>query len=162
MNWKEEETQTSRITRESLQKRFIKEELMRYYFYLGRVKDIKAEIEEFKIEYEEELNNPVFGGSIIQMPNGISEKEHIVIRLNARLKDMEDNLKYYISKMDTLDAWLNYITPAQQKIIKVYVIQYQCQERSHAAAELKCSEELIMKQTNRAINRIYANFKEFS
>ena len=98
MNWKEEETQTSRITKESLQKRFIKEELMRYYFYLGRAKDIKAEIEEFKIEYEEELNNPVFGGSIIQMPNGISEKEHIVIRLNARLKDMEDNLKYYIKQ----------------------------------------------------------------
>ena len=75
---------------------------------------------------------------------------------------MEDNLKYYISKMDTLDAWLNYITPAQQKIIKVYVIQYQCQERNHAAAELRCSEETIKKQVERAINRIHTNFKEFS
>ena len=162
MNWKEEETQTSRITRESLQKRFIKEELMRYYFYLGRAKDIKAEIEEFKIEYEEELNNPSAGGSIIKMPDGSMCSDNKVMILMRKLNDMEENLKYYINKMNVLDSWLNFITKSQQKIVKIYVIKYQCQERSHAAAELQCSEELITKQTNRAINRIYANFKEFS
>lgn len=162
MNWKEREKVKPQISKEDLDKRFIKEELMRYDMYVGRVIDIKIDIMNFEKKYEEQINSPRCGGSVVRIPDASATYGNKVMQLICQLNSMEENLKYYENKLDTLDEWMNYITPAQQKIVKTYVLEYQCQQRHIVAAILKYSEETIKKQTERAINRIYTNFKKFT
>lgn len=161
MNWKEREKTTPQISKEELDKRYIKEELMRYDMYVGRVIDIKCDISAFEKKYEEEVNFPCCGGSVVKIPDASATYSNKVMQLICQLNDMEENLKYYENKLDTLDKWLDYITPSQQNIVKTYVLEYQCQSRHVVAAILKYSDETIKKQTERAINRIYSNFNKF-
>lgn len=161
MNWKEREKTTPQISKEDLDKRFIKEELMRYDMYVGRVVDIKRDIMNFEKKYEEQINSPRCGGSIVKIPDASATYSNKVMKLICQLNDMEENLKYYENKLDTLDKWLDYITPSQQNIVKTYVLEYQCQDVHGVALLLRYEEDTIKKQAARAINRIYNNFNKF-
>lgn len=150
-----------RTSKEDREKQYIKEELMRYHLYEEKIEELKDEIRQFKIEYQEILNDPPIGGSIIKLPDGTSGDENIVMRLERRLNDMETNLQYYTNRLHILNQWLRVLTQEQRNVIKVYVCLYQCQDRSHAAIELKCSEDNVKKRTNDGVRRIMKIFKEF-
>lgn len=150
-----------RISREEREKQFIKEELMRYHMYSDKVKELEQEIEDFKIEYQYIMNNPPVGGSVIKMPDGTVVDKNLVLRLEGKLGVMVNNLKYYKDRVDTLNKWMGMLTLSQLMIVKVYVCEYQCQDRWHAATDLKIDSETVKTQTNRAIKRIHKKFTKF-
>ncbi len=150
-----------RTSKEKQDKRYIKEELMRYHMYESKIASLKNDIANFKKKYKDILNDPPIGGSIIKMPDGTPNEKNIVMRLEYKLNDLENNLQYYESQIHRLNNWLYVLTPEQRKIIKLYVCEYQCQERGHAAAELKCDENNVKNGTERGIERIRKRFKEF-
>lgn len=152
---------TVRIGTKERDKRYIKEELMRYHLYERKIEALKEEIHLFKIEYSEILNDPPIGGSIIKMPDGTKINRNIVMRLEYRLNDLESNLQYYKNQVHRLNNWLHVLTPEQRKIIMKYVCEYQCQDRGHAAVELKCDENNVKNGTERGIERIRKKFNEF-
>lgn len=152
---------TVRIGTKERDKRCIKEELMRYHLYERKIEALKEEIRLFKIEYSEILNDPPIGGSVIKMPDGAKENQNLVMRLEGRLNDLESNLQYYINQVHRLNNWLTVLTADQYRVIMKYVCEYQCQERSHAALELKCSEDNVKDRMNDGIERIRKKFNEF-
>lgn len=159
MNWKEREKVIPKISNDKLKKRYIKEELMRYDMYIGRCNDIKTNLDKLNERYEYERNNPNCGGSIITVSESSHPYNNKVIAILSEISDVEDELKYYESKLRKMDDWLNFITPSQQSVIKTYVIEYQCQSVKKVSDILGISEETVKKHLERGINRIYTKFK---
>lgn len=150
-----------RTSKEDREKQYIKEELMRYHMYEEKIESLKEEIRRFKIKYRDIINDPPIGGSIIKMPDGTPNDRNIVMRLECKLNDMETNLQYYENQLHVLNQWLYVLTPEQRKIIKLYVCEYQCQSRRHAANDLGCDENNVKNATERGIKRIRKKIKEF-
>lgn len=143
-----------KTSREEREKQYIKEELMRYYMYEDRIKKLEDEIAEFKLEYQDILNDPPIGGSIIKMPDGTSINQNIVMRLEYKLSDLESNLKYYRSRIEVLDSWLGILTEKQNKVAKVYICQYQCKDIHGAALELGYAESTLKEYPDKICERI--------
>lgn len=149
-----------RTTKKQRDRQYIKEELMRYYMYKDKITELKVEIEQFKKEYREILNDPPIGGSIIKMPDGTPNNQNIVMRLESKLNDMESNLLYYKERINTLNKWLGILTEMQYKIAKVYICQYQCQNVHSASLELQYAEDTIKQYTDRITKRIQEKFNK--
>lgn len=150
-----------KTSKEDREKQYIKEELMRYHMYEEKIASLKEEICRFKIKYRDMINDPPIGGSIIKMPDGTPNDRNLVMRLECKLNDMETNLLYYENQLHMLDQWLYVLTPEQRDVIKVYVCEYQCQNRRHAALDLKCGEDNVKKRMDDGVRRIRKKFNEF-
>ncbi len=150
-----------KTSKEDREKQYIKEELMRYHMYEEKIASLKEEICRFKIKYRDMINDPPIGGSIIKMPDGTPNDRNLVMRLECKLNDMETNLLYYENQLHMLDQWLYVLTPEQRDVIKVYVCEYQCQNRRYAANDLGCDENNVKNATERGIKRIRKKIKEF-
>lgn len=142
-------------------KQYIKEELMRYHLYEEKIEELKDEIRQFKIEYQEILNDPPIGGSIIKLPDGTPGDENIVMRLERRLNDMESNLRYYESRIDVLDNWLGMLTYKQNHVARIYICQYQCQNIHDAALELGYAESTLKEYPDKICERILRKVNKF-
>lgn len=149
------------LGKEERTKQYIKDELKRYYMYYDRVMELRKEIASFKDEYQEILNDPPIGGSIIKMPDGTPSGKNIVMRMRCKLNGLEANLEYYEDRLDTLDKWMDMLTPPLLEVVKIYVLEYQCENMHEAAIANGLSEDVVHKYTNRAIKSIYSNFKKF-
>lgn len=139
---------------EAREKQYIKEELMRYHMYEDRIKKLEDEIAEFKQVYQDILNDPPIGGSIIKMPDGTPNNQNIVMRLEFKLNDLESNLQYYKSRIDILNNWLGVLTEKQNRVAKVYICQYQCQDIHGAALELGYAESTLKEYPDKIYERI--------
>ena len=127
---------------EAREKQYIKEELMRYHMYEDRIKKLEDEIAEFKQVYQDILNDPPIGGSIIKMPDGTPNNQNIVMRLEFKLNDLESN------------HWLGVLTEKQNRVAKVYICQYQCQDIHGAALELGYAESTLKEYPDKIYERI--------
>ena len=143
-----------KTSKEEREKRYIKEELMRYHMYEDRIKKLEDEIAEFKQVYQDILNDPPIGGSIIKMPDGTPNNQNIVMRLEFKLNDLESNLQYYKSRIDILNNWLGVLTEKQNRVAKVYICQYQCQDIHRAALELGYAESTLKEYPDKIYERI--------
>lgn len=150
-----------KTSKEQNDRRYIEEELKRYYFYHEKVKKLKEEIKQKELERDYELNNPPYGGSVAKVPENNSERENISMKWARLIGDLESNLRYYEKQIHRMNNWLSVLTPSQYNVIMKYVCEYQCQDRSHAALELKCDSETVKTQKRLALDRIRKNFKEF-
>lgn len=142
-------------------RRYIEEELMRYYFYQEKVKKLKEEIKQKEHERDYELNNPPYGGSFAKVPENNNERDNISMKWAGIIGDLESNLRYYKIQIHRINNWLSILTTAQYNVIMVYVCEYQCQDRNHAALDLKCDSETVKTQKRLALDRIRKKFKEF-
>lgn len=149
-----------RISREEREKQFIKEELMRYHMYSDKVKELKQEIEDFKIEYQYIMNNPPVGGSVIKMPDGTVVDKNLVLRLEGKLGVMVNNLKYYKDRVDTLNKWMGMLTEKQKDVALVYFCEYQCKNVHEVALELGYAEDTIKEYQSTITGRIHKKFKK--
>lgn len=147
-----------RISQEKRDKRYIKEELMRYHLYHDQLQKAENDIAEFKYKYHNLINDPPIGGSIIKLPDGTPNNSNMVIRLEGELADMRENKRAIEKQIAHLDSWLSALTQAQYRAVLIYVCEYQCQERAHAALDIPCTEEALKDIVERAINRIYTKF----
>lgn len=154
MNWRRESVPI--MNRKAQLKNYVKSELMNYYFYLQK----KQQLEEQIRVYEQMQNDPVAGGSVIQVANHAYNGMSAQARLFYRKADAENNLKYYENKLTALDMWMNLLTPAQHDIVKTYVMKYQCERIERAADELHYRSDTINKNTRRAIEKIIAKLEE--
>ncbi len=152
--------QKLRISKEERERMYIKEELMRYYMYKDKIQEIQNDIIQFKQHYQEVLNNPHIGGSIINVQKNNSEKQNIVMRLEYQLADLESNLKYYESRIAELDRWLSSLTDIQYQIAVVYICQYQCKDAYGASLELNYAQDTIKAYTDRILKRIQKKFNK--
>lgn len=145
---------TVRIGTKERDKRYIKEELMRYYMYKDKIKELEDDIKQFKIKYRDIISDPPIGGSIIKMPEGTPNNQNIVMRLECKLNDLETNLKYYKDRIDILNNWLGILTEKQNRVAKVYICQYQCQNVHGAALELGYAESTLKEYPDQICERI--------
>jgi len=152
--------QKLRISKEERERMYIKEELMRYYMYKDKIQEIQNDIIQFKQHYQEVLNNPHIGGSIINVQKNNSEKQNIVMRLEYQLADLESTLKYYESRIAELDRWLSSLTDIQYQIAVVYICQYQCKDAYGASLELNYAQDTIKAYTDRILKRIQKKFNK--
>lgn len=148
----------ARTEREKHIDKRIKEELTRYYEYEHNIKKLIERKLRCQFDYKYEMNNPPYGGSIAKMPDGNNEKDPIVMKWEKILADIESDIKHNEAQVHKINNWLSVLTPEQYKVIIKYVCEYQCQNRSHAAAELQCSEENVKDRMNDGIKRIRKNF----
>ena len=92
---------------------------MRYHMYEDRIEELSTKIADFNREYQDILNNPPIGGSVVKMADGTVINQNIVMRLEYRLADLESNLKYYQERIKILDNWLGVLTEKQSKVAKM-------------------------------------------
>lgn len=143
-----------RTNKEERERQYIKEELMRYYMYEDKIKELEEDIRRFKIKYRDMINDPPIGGSIIKRPDGTPNNQNLVMRLECKLNDMETNLKYYKDRIAILDNWLGILTEKQNRVAKVYICQYQCQNVHEAALELDYAESTLKEYPDQIYERI--------
>lgn len=155
------EREKIRLSKEKQDRKFIKEELKRYYIYKDKVAELNAEIKKCKRKYKEEVNDPHVGGSIAKRPENMNQKDNVVMKWEGRIADLESNKRYYRNQCHRINQWLSVLTESQYTIVMKYVCEYQCEDRWHAATDLKCDSETVKTQTKLAIERIRKNFKEF-
>jgi len=136
----------------------IKEELTRYYEYSDNISELKNRKEQCLLDYRYEMDNPPYGGSIARMPEGNNEKDPIVMKWEKILADIESDIKRNEAQVHKINNWLSVLTPEQRRVIMKYVCEYKCQNRSHAAAELQCSEGNLKDRMDDGIKRIRKNF----
>ncbi|NBJ65258.1 hypothetical protein D5266_08720 [bacterium c-19] len=149
-----------RISKEERERMYIKEELMRYYMYKEKIQEIENDIIQFKQHYQEVLNHPHFGGSIIHVQGNSGEKQNIVMRLEYQLADLQSNLTYYQSRIAELDRWLSVLTDIQYQIAMIYICQYQCKDVYGASLELNYAQDTIKAYTDRILKRIQKKFNK--
>lgn len=154
MNWRKE--QIPKLNKEKQVKKYIKGELMNYYLYLEKVKDLKIQ----KRLNDEISDNPPIGGSFAKMPDGSTSRDGQPHRIAINKCKIESELNFYQNKLDTLDNWMNILTKPLYDVVKVYVMMYQCENMHEASIELsftaKYEEDTINKYTKRAVDRIYS------
>lgn len=138
--------------------RRIKEELTRYYEYSDDICRLEVRKKRCLSAYEYEMDNPPFGGSIVKMPEGSNEKDPIVMKWEKILADIDRDIKRIEAQVHKINNWLSVLTPDQYRVIIKYVCEYQCRNRSHAAAILQCSEGNVKDRMNDGIKRIRQNF----
>lgn len=150
-----------KTSKEQNDRRYIEEELKRYYFYQEKIERLKIDLKQMEFERDYELNNPPYGGSLAKVPENNGERENISMKWARIIGDLESNLRYYKTQIHRMNNWLSVLTPSQYNVIMKYVCEYQCQNRNHAALELKCDSETVKTQKRLALDRIRKQFKEF-
>lgn len=150
-----------KTSKEQNDRRYIEEELKRYYFYQEKIERLKNDLKQMEFERDYELNNPPYGGSLAKVPENNGERENISMKWARIIGDLESNLRYYKTQIHRMNNWLSVLTPSQYNVIMKYVCEYQCQNRNHAALELKCDSETVKTQKRLALDRIRKQFKEF-
>lgn len=143
-----------RTSKEERERLYIKEELMRYHMYEDKIKELEDDIYWFKIKYRDMINDPPIGGSIIKMPDGTPNNRNLVMRLECKLNDLETNLKYYKDRIDILNNWLGVLTEKQNRVAKVYICQYQCQNVHNAALDLGYAIDTVKGYPDQIYERI--------
>lgn len=150
-----------RTEQEKRTDKIIKGELTKFYEYKQEITTLEERKKQCKRDYKYEMDNPPYGGSIAKMPMGSNEKDPVAMKWEKIIADIEDNLNQCEWKVHRINNWLSVLTPEQYKIIMKYVCEYQCQNRPHAALELRCSEDNIKDRVRDGIERIRKNFNNF-
>ncbi|MCI9406688.1 MAG: hypothetical protein HFK04_07240, partial [Oscillospiraceae bacterium] len=97
----------------------------------------------------------------IATPHPNNEKDPVAMKWEKILAGIDSELEHCERQVHKINNWLSVLTQEQYNVITVYVCKYQCQERSHAALELKCSEDNVKDRMNDGIERIRKKFNEF-
>ena len=91
------------------------------------------------------------------MPDG-AVKEAVADRIERKLYELEESQRIEERYLSRVDRWMSVCTPAQEKMVRQYVMVQQCRDAKLAADITGYSEEKIYKTRERVLNRIYQRY----
>ena len=145
MNWRDEVVPKEYDKEEQL-KIHIKKELMNYYLYLGKWQELENE--------KTRISNRSIGGSIAKMPEGSQANDGIQHRIAVDKTTIEQEQQLFNDKMNTIKKWLDVLTLPQYKIVKMYVMKYQCRNAKKVSEKTGYAKDTIYQYADEAIERI--------
>ncbi len=152
MNWRNDTIPREFDANEQL-KEHVKGELMNYYLYLGKWK----ELEENKNRIR---NRSIGSGSIIQMPDGNSSNDSVQHRIAIEIATIEQQQKIFVDKLEKICRWMDMLTLSQYKIVRVYVMRYRCKNAKVASDEIGYEKDTLYQYTIDAVDRIVSKINK--
>ena len=137
---------------------YIESELMNYYWHLSEWRRYDQLITELRARYQEELEHPGCGSSIIRMPDGSSQRSPWQIELSGKLYELEESQRIEERYLSRVDRWMSVCTPAQEKMVRQYVMVQQCRDVDRAADRTGYSPVNVKKTRERVVRKIYSRF----
>ena len=145
-------------TRDDLRK--IRIEFIRYNEYKDAIPKLKNRIKQAEKDRDLELNDPPYGGSIASIPDNQTDRDTISMKWAKIIADLENEKTHCERRMHIINNWFTILTTEQYNVIKVYLCEFKGENRSTAAAVLKCSEDNVKARTSAGIKRIRRKYKE--
>lgn len=152
LNWSNEKIQ---ILTKQMHLNFIEAELMNYYWHLAQWKKYEEEIRELQKNYQEGLDCPHVGGSLIRISDGGGLSSPWQIDLSgviSALKQQQELEEQYLIRVDN---WMKVCTPAQEKMVRQYVMIQQCNDAAGAGRATGYSEDNVKKARKQVLEKIY-------
>ena len=149
MDWRKEPA--NRLTKQ-MQLVYIESELMNYYWHLSEWRRYDQLIRELRARYQEELEHPGCGSSIIRMPDGSSQRSPWQIEWSGKLHQLRKKQKVEEMYLDRVDQWLTVCSSSQEAMIRQYVMVQQCTNAELAAEITGYSADNIKKTRERVLN----------
>lgn len=155
MNWRKE--QKKKLTKQ-VQLVYIESELMNYYWHLAEWQRYEDQIIELQEKYQEELEHPNCGSSIIRMPDGSGQRSPWQLEWSGMMYELQEKQKVEERYLSRVDSWLSVCSPSQEVMIRQYVMVQQCTNAAAAAEITGYSEENVRKTRERVLNKIYQKY----
>lgn len=141
-------------------KRYIKEELVRYYYYIDQYLEEKSNLAMMKIRYADYLENPVNTTSFIKVEDKTNTNSNKIIYMQGKMDDIKKHIEYLEERLNELDLWFSWMSSVQKDIIKTYVCKYGCTKMNDVIDELNYSKSSILDVVDKVIDMIYKKTKE--
>lgn len=146
MNWRDETIPREFDANKQL-KDHVKGELTSYYLYLGKWKELENKKKQIR-------NRSVGCGSVIKMPDGSASNDSIQHRMAVEISALEQEQKPFVEKIETIWRWLNILTLSQYKVVRTYVMKYQCENAKAVSDQIGYEKDTIYQYTSEAVDRI--------
>ena len=113
---------------------YIESEIINYRWHQAQIEHYRDMADKIRQQYAEELACPRTGGSIIRMPEGVGQHTPWQIELSGRIYELEERAEAEKKYIDQVDRWIAGVcTPAQETMVRCYMIDQQCRDVDRAA-----------------------------
>ena len=138
---------------------YIESEIINYRWHQTQMKHYRDMADKIRQQYAEELACPRTGGSIIRMPEGVGQHTPWQIELSGRIYELEERAEAEKKYIDQVDRWIAGVcTPAQEAMVRCYMIDQQCRDVDRAADRTGYSPDNVKKTRERVVRKIYSRF----
>lgn len=138
---------------------YIESEIINYRWHQAQMEHYRDMADKIRQQYAEELAYPRTGGSIIRMPEGVGQHTPWQIELSGRIYVLEERAEAEKKYIDQVDRWIAGVcTPAQEAMVRCYMIDQQCRGVDRAADRTGYSPVNVKKTRERVVRKIYSRF----
>lgn len=138
---------------------YIESNIINYRWHQTQMKHYRDMADKIRQQYAEELACPRAGGSIIRMPGGVGQHTPWQIELSGRIYELEERAEAEKKYIDQVDRWIAGVcTPAQEMMVRCYMIDQQCRDADRAADRTGYSPVNVKKTRERVVRKIYSRF----
>lgn len=138
---------------------YIESKIINYRWHQTQMKHYRDMADKIRQQYAEELACPRAGGSIIRMPGGVGQHTPWQIELSGRIYELEERAEAEKKYIDQVDRWIAGVcTPAQEMMVRCYMIDQQCRDADRAADRTGYSPVNVKKTRERVVRKIYSRF----
>lgn len=138
---------------------YIESEIINYRWHQAQIEHYRDMADKIRQQYAEELAYPRTGGSIIRMPEGVGQHTPWQIELSGRIYELEERAEDEKKYIDQVDRWIASVcTPAQEAMVRCYMIDQQCRDVDRAADRTGYSPVNVKKTRERVVRKIYSRF----
>lgn len=144
---------------EELQKFYVESEIINYNYHKHLYIKYKAEIE--RLTRQIKVGPSSSTSSVIAMPEENNHSQEANNLLLARcIDELEGKVALEQKSIDNVDVWISSCckNEKQEKMIRLYMIEYQCSNSDIVAKETEFSEVNVRKIKERLINRIISKY----
>ena len=139
---------------------YIESEIINYRWHQAQIEHYRDMADKIRQQYAEELACPRTGGSIIRMPEGVGQHTPWQIELSGRIYELEERAEAEKKYIDQVDRWIAGVcTPAQETMVRCYMIDQQCRDVDRAADRTGYSPVNVKKTRERVVRKIYSRFR---
>ena len=138
---------------------YIESEIINYRWHQAQMEHYRDMADKIRQQYAEELACPRTGGSIIRMPEGVGQHTPWQIVLSGRIYELEGRAEAERKYIDQVDRWIAGVcTPAQETMVRCYMIDQQCRDVDRAADRTGYSPVNVKKTRERVVRKIYSRY----
>ena len=138
---------------------YIESVIVNYRWHQAQIEHYRDMADKIRQQYAEELACPRTGGSIIRMPEGVGQHTPWQIELSGRIYELEERAEAERKYIDQVDRWIAGVcTPAQETMVRCYMIDQQCRDVDRAADRTGYSPVNVKKTRERVVRKIYSRF----
>ena len=138
---------------------YIESEIINYRWHQAQMEHYRDMADKIRQQYAEELACPRTGGSIIRMPKGVGQHTPWQIELSGRIYELEERAEAEKKYINQVDRWIAGVcTPAQETMVRCYMIDQQCRDVDRAADRTGYSPDNVKKTRWRVVRKIYSRF----